>query len=53
MLIKARVGEDERAGFEEAARISGLRLSAWMRTTLRQEAERRLANAGKKVPWLD
>jgi hypothetical protein len=50
--IRVRVELIEQAAFEQAARLSGLTLSAWTRVTLRQEAEKRLANAGKKAPWL-
>jgi uncharacterized protein (DUF1778 family) len=50
--IRVRVELIEQAAFEQAAQLSGLTLSAWIRTTLRPEAEKRLANAGKKAPWL-
>jgi hypothetical protein len=38
--------------FERAARYSGLSLSAWLRITIREATERRLANADT-APWLN
>jgi uncharacterized protein (DUF1778 family) len=51
--IAARVTVDELEAFEEAAALSGLKLSAWIRTNLRQLAEQRLLSVGRKPPWLD
>jgi hypothetical protein len=50
--IRFRTEPGEQTAFEQAARLSGLTLSAWIRVTLRKEAEVRLANAGAKAPWI-
>jgi uncharacterized protein (DUF1778 family) len=50
--ISFRATDEEAAGFEMAAELSGVTLSAWIRSSLREETERRLANAEKKAPWV-
>lgn len=51
--VRTRVSKDERGAFEEAARISGMKLSVWIRATLRLGAETRLLGVGKRPKWLD
>lgn len=51
-LIQLRVRADEKQGFEDAARLSGLSLSAWMRERLRGTARTELANAGQAVVFV-
>ena len=53
MQLRFRCTQEEKDAFERAARYSGLSLSAWTRITLREAAERRLANAADKAPWLN
>jgi uncharacterized protein (DUF1778 family) len=50
--LRVRLGKPELAAFEEAARLSGLSLSAWVRTACREAAEARLAKAGQKAGWV-
>lgn len=50
--VRFRVDPTEEAGFRQAARLSGLSLSAWVRIVLREAAERRIANSGGKAPWV-
>jgi uncharacterized protein (DUF1778 family) len=50
--IRFRTEAAEQQAFERAARLSGLTLSAWIRTVLREAAERRLSSAGEKAPWV-
>jgi len=49
--MRLRVEETEREGFEKAARMSGLTLSAWARERLRGAARRELTEAGEQVPF--
>ena len=51
-LTQIRLMSTEKAGFEEAARLSGLSLSAWMRERLRGIAKRELQAHGKKPEFL-
>ena len=50
--LRVRLDPAEEAGFKLAAHMAGLSLSAWVRTHLREAAERRLANAGERAGWL-
>ena len=50
--VRFRASPVELAAFEEAARLSNLTLSAWIRTSLRAEAESRLGRAGKRPGWV-
>lgn len=52
-ILQLRLGEPEKCGFKQAARIAGLSLSSWSRERLRSAAIRELENAGKKVPFID
>ena len=49
--VRIRVAPDERDTFDQAAKMSGLTLSAWVRFAARQEADRRFRDAGKETPW--
>lgn len=49
--MRIRIEEAERQGFEEAATLSGLSLSAWARERLRSAARRELTEVGELVPF--
>lgn len=49
--MRMRIEEAERRGFEEAAALSGLSLSAWARERLRSAARRELTEIGEQVPF--
>ena len=49
--MRMRVDEAEREGFEKAATLAGLNLSAWARERLRGAARRELTEAGVQVPF--
>lgn len=51
--LQVRVLEAERDGFAAAANLSGLDVSAWVRTTLRAAAKKELRDNGNRVPFLD
>ncbi|MHB8258976.1 MAG: hypothetical protein ACYDCN_03005 [Bacteroidia bacterium] len=51
--ILIRVSLSEKEGFERAAEISGIGLSAWARQQLRVAAIRELQNAGEKIMFLE
>lgn len=51
-LTQVRLMTSEKTGFEEAAKLSGLSLSAWMRERLRGVAKRELESHGKKPDFL-
>lgn len=51
-LIKLRVTPAEKDGFQQAADIAGIALSAWVRERLRAAARRELVESGKQVPFL-
>lgn len=50
--VQVRVTPEEKAGFVEAAEISGISLSAWVRQRLRLASIRELEAAGKRVPFV-
>jgi hypothetical protein len=50
--FELRVTEDEKRGFEEAAGLSGLPLSAWARERLRRAAIRELEEASRPIPFI-
>jgi len=50
--IQFRSKDDENAAFEQAARLSGLSKSGWMRERLRAAARTELEGAGRSVPFL-
>jgi hypothetical protein len=49
--VEFRLGIDEKDGFERAATIAGLPLSAWIRLHLRKAAREELEAVGEKVPF--
>lgn len=51
-LTQIRLLATEKAGFEEAAELSGLSLSAWIRTRLRLIAKKELEAHGKTPDFL-
>jgi hypothetical protein len=51
-FIKLRVTSTEKDGFQQAADLAGLALSAWVRERLRAAARRELVDSGKQVPFL-
>ena len=50
--IQIRVTPEEKAGIIEAAEISGISLSSWVRERLRIAAIRDLEGAGRRVPFI-
>ena len=51
-MIKIRVTGAEKQAFEEAAELSGIALSAWVRERLRLAAIRDLEGSGRAVPFV-
>ena len=50
-LLQVRLSATEKLAFEEAAELTGLALSAWVRERLRRIAAVELTEAGKTVPF--
>lgn len=50
--LRIRIDSRERRAFDEAARLSGISLSSWVRIILREAAEARLRTANKKPEWV-
>jgi hypothetical protein len=50
--FELRVSQDEKRGFEEAAGIAGLALSAWARERLRRASIRALEEASRPIPFI-
>jgi hypothetical protein len=50
--LLVRLGPAEKATFADAAALSGLSLSAWVRERLRRVARRELEDAGRPVGFL-
>jgi hypothetical protein len=51
-MLKIRVDSLEKQAFENAAELSGIALSAWIRERLRLAAIRDLESAGLSVPFV-
>jgi hypothetical protein len=49
--VQIRLMADEKEDFEEAARLSGLSLSAWIRRLVRIGAREELAKVGRKPSY--
>lgn len=49
--MRVRTGPDEYEAFARAAELMGVNLSTWVRSTLREAAERRLAACGERPRW--
>jgi hypothetical protein len=52
-IIQVRVTPEEKTGLVEAAKISGIPLSSWVRERLRLSAIRELEGAGRRVPFVE
>jgi hypothetical protein len=50
--LEVRLDADEKQAFKDAADLSGLALSAWVRERLRLVARKELDEAGKQVAFL-
>ncbi|HYV54074.1 MAG TPA: hypothetical protein VE933_05805 [Chitinophagaceae bacterium] len=50
--IVIRVSDLEKAGFERAAEVAGISISAWSRERLRAAAIMELQDVGEKIPFL-
>ncbi len=51
-VLQIRLSEDEKLGFQIAADLAGIPLSAWVRERLRLAAIRELESAGQKAPFV-
>jgi uncharacterized protein (DUF1778 family) len=49
--LKLRLSPEEKEGFQKAADMAGVALSAWMRERLRSAARRELSESGEQVPF--
>jgi hypothetical protein len=52
-ILHLRVTDAEKEGFQAAATLAGIPLSAWVRERLRLAAIRDLESAGRKVPFIE
>jgi len=50
--LQVRLDDLEKQGFQEAADLAGLALSAWVRERLRRAAVRELEEASRPIPFL-
>ena len=50
--IALRIEVPEKQAFQEAAKLAGLGLSAWIRERLRRVARKELEDFGRPVPFL-
>jgi uncharacterized protein (DUF1778 family) len=50
--IQIRVSPNEKAAFNEAAKVAGVSLSSWIRSCLRKAAIRDLEEIGKQAAFL-
>lgn len=51
--VQIRLDPAEKLAFEQAARLSGIALSAWMRERLRRAARAELVDSGRQVPFIE
>ena len=51
--VKFRLDNREKQAFEDAARLAGIDLSAWIRERLRKSARRELEDAGLPISFID
>ena len=49
--LKLRLSAAEKEGFQKAAELAGVALSAWIRERLRGAARRELTESGIQVPF--
>lgn len=52
-VMKLRIEQSEKEGFQRAASLSGLSLSAWARERLRRAAVRELEEASIPIPFIE
>jgi uncharacterized protein (DUF1778 family) len=50
--LKLRLSSEEKEAFQDAAKLSGIALSAWIRERLRRTATRELEDAGREIAFL-
>lgn len=50
--LRVRATPEEHDTFTRAAKLSGVKISSWVRMALRAEASRQLMNVGEKAPWV-
>ena len=50
-LLQLRLLPEEKEGFQKAADLAGVALSAWVRERLRSVARRELTECGEQVPF--
>ena len=50
--LKRRRSAEAKEAFQEAAEVSGIALSAWIRERLRRTATRELEDAGREIAFL-
>jgi len=51
-LVQLRLSPLEKQAFQDAAELSGISLSAWVRERLRRAATRELEDAGREIAFL-
>ena len=51
-FLKIRLGPEEKRAFQDAADLSGVALSAWIRERLRKAARKELEEAGQQIAFL-
>ena len=51
-FMRLRLSPEEKQGFQMAADLSGISMSAWMRERLRKAATSELESAGRSIPFL-
>ena len=51
-VLQIRVTDAEKQGFQAAAKLAGIPLSAWVRERLRLASIRELEHAGQKIPFI-
>jgi hypothetical protein len=51
-FMKIRLTPQEKEGFEDAASLAGLSLSAWIRERLRITAIKELEDANRPIPFI-
>jgi predicted HicB family RNase H-like nuclease len=49
--FKMRLSLEEKEAYQEAARLAGISVAAWMTERLRRSSRMELTEAGKKVPF--
>ncbi len=50
-ILQLRLLPEEKEGFQKAADMAGIALSAWVRERLRSAARRELTESGEQVPF--